>query len=86
MIGLALDYRCICKYIYIFQTNQRLSDSWRGVIGEAGLNAVQKFIDQRKELLQSDKDRQSFAKQCLANYWFLYKDTDSKGTDGKQVC
>jgi hypothetical protein len=82
VIGLAFEYR----YIYIFQTNQRLSDSWRGVIGDAGLNTVEKFIDERKNLLQSDNDRQSFAKQCLTNYWFLYKDSDSKGSGGKQVC
>jgi hypothetical protein len=67
----------------VFQTVQRLADSWRNVIGSTGISAVLAFCDSHSDLLDSDEQRVKFAKECLERYRFLYRDADD---NNKKVC
>lgn len=60
----------------MFQTVQRLADSWRNVIGSAGVAIVLAFCDAQDDLHDSDKERIAFAEYYLKDLRFLYTDTD----------
>jgi hypothetical protein len=62
--------------IYIFQTNQRCSDSWRFVIGSTGLNVLVAFFEADEKYQNSDDERQQFAEHYLKQYRFLYKNSE----------
>jgi len=62
--------------IYIFQTVQRCADSWRNGVGSTGITSLLSFFDSQEYLLDSDEERQEFAKYYLEDLHFLYKDSD----------
>jgi hypothetical protein len=66
-----------------FQTVQRLADSWRNVIGSAGIAVLLAFCDSQEDLQNSDEERVEFAKYFLSDLRFLYRDADH---DDKKVC
>jgi hypothetical protein len=67
----------------LFQTIQRLADSWRATIGSTGIAIVMAFCDSHPDIAESDEDRVEFAKFYLENYRFLYRDSEG---DNKKVC
>jgi hypothetical protein len=67
----------------MFQTIQRLADSWRNVIGSTGIAVLMAFFDSQEELQDSDEERVEFAEHHLKDLRFLYK--TSVGDD-KKVC
>ena len=60
----------------MFQTVQRLADSWRNLIGSAGIAILLAFCDSQDDLRNSDEGRMEFAKYYLKDLRFLYTDTD----------
>ena len=62
---------------------QRLMDSWRNVIGSAGITVLLAFCDSQEDLWNSDEERVEFAKFFLKDLCFLYRDTNY---DDKNVC
>jgi hypothetical protein len=67
----------------MFQTVQRLADSWRNQAGSTGVSTVQSFCDSQELLRDSDLERQEFASYLLEDLRFLYKDSSR---DDKTVC
>jgi hypothetical protein len=62
---------------YLFQAQQRLSDSWRSAIGSTGIAVVNTFFESNDELT-TDEERKDFAKEGLKDLKFLYSNTDSE--------
>jgi len=62
---------------------QRLADSWRNIVGSAGISVVLVFCDSDDDLRDSDGERVEFAKYYLGDLRFLYRDADG---DDKKVC
>ena len=62
---------------YLFQAQQRLSDSWRLAIGSTGIAVVNTFFESNNELT-TDKERKAFAKEGLKDLKFLYSNMDSE--------
>jgi hypothetical protein len=60
----------------LFQAQQRLSDSWRSVLGSTGVAVVNAFFE-AKEDLTTDEERKNFAKDGLKDLKFLYSNTDA---------
>lgn len=66
----------------MFQTVQRLSDSWRTPIGSAGIAVVMAFCDSEESLANSDENRVEFANYLLEKFRFMYEDSED---DNKEV-
>jgi hypothetical protein len=77
-----LSYRIIFTIYNVFQTVQRLADSWRNIIGSTGLAVVLAFCDSQPDLKDSDDERVNFANYYLDNLRFLYE----KFEGPKEVC
>jgi len=60
--------------IFMFQTIQRLADSWRNSVGSTGISTSQAICDSEETLQDSDLARQEFASYYLKDLRFLYKD------------
>jgi hypothetical protein len=69
--------------IYMFQTIQRLADSWRNIFGSTAISSIQSFCDSQEVLRDSDSERQAFARYYLKGLRFLYR--ESNGVDDKAV-
>lgn len=67
----------------MFQTIQRLADSWRNIIGSTGISVVLAFCDSHQELRDSDDERVQFAQYYLQDLRFLWEDADG---DNPKVC
>jgi hypothetical protein len=71
------------QYQNIFQTVQCLSDSWRNVIGSAGITVLLAFCDTQDSLQDSDEEHVEFAKYYLEDLRFSYQVSKH---DDKKVC
>jgi hypothetical protein len=69
--------------IFIFQTVQRLADSWRNVIGSTGIVVLLAFLDSQEDLRDSDENRVKFAKYYREDLRFIFRDSDH---DDKKAC
>jgi hypothetical protein len=58
------------------QAQQRISDTWRSVIGSTAIAVVNAYMEADKTL-DSDEDRQKFAEEGLKDLKFLYSNTNS---------
>jgi hypothetical protein len=63
----------ICIHL---QAQQRVSDTWRTVIGSTGLSVVNTFFES-KEDLKTDEARKQVAQEGLEHLKFLYSNTNS---------
>jgi hypothetical protein len=61
---------------YMFQTVQRCADSWRNVVGSAGIASLLAFFDSHEDFQESDEERQEFARYLRKDYRFLYKNSE----------
>jgi hypothetical protein len=59
------------------QAQQRVSDTWRSVIGSTAIAIVDGFFEANKNL-ESDEDRKAYAADELKDLKFLYANTDSR--------
>ncbi|KAH8979504.1 hypothetical protein EDB86DRAFT_2814567 [Lactarius hatsudake] len=75
------DFFLTQTILNIFQTVQRLADSWHSSIGSAGIAVLMAFFDSHQDFRDSDKERMKFAKNHLNSLRFLYKDS---GHDDKK--
>lgn len=60
------------------QAQQRLSDTWRSVIGSTAIAVINTYMESDKSL-QSDEDRREYAKEGLKDLKFLYDNTAKPG-------
>jgi hypothetical protein len=58
------------------QAQQRVSDTWRSVIGSTAIAIVNTFFESNKDL-ESDEDCRAFAAEGLNDLKFLYSNTES---------
>lgn len=58
------------------QAQQRVSDTWRSVIGSTAIAIVNAFFESNKDL-ESDEDCKAFAADGLNDLKFLYANTES---------
>jgi hypothetical protein len=70
---------------FIFQTVQRCADSWRRIIGSAGISNLLAFFDSQEHLRDSDKARQVFAENYMEQFRFLYDDCSGEDETVCQV-
>ncbi|KAF8508180.1 hypothetical protein JB92DRAFT_2954585 [Gautieria morchelliformis] len=76
-------YQKVCDWLIsgmtlipILQTIQRLTDSWRNVIGSTAIAILLAFFDSQEHLQDSDEECQEFCKYYLNRLRFLYEDSD----------
>jgi hypothetical protein len=69
----------------IFQTLQYCADSWRDVIGTAGITLLLASFDTQETFRDSDSERQKFAKYYLEDFRFLYEDSDHEDKEVRKL-
>jgi hypothetical protein len=81
-------YRKVCDgFVLDHKTNtyiqavQRLSDSWRNVIGSNGIAIILAFFASQDDYRDSDTARQEFASELLVDLRFAYWDADHDDKD-----